>query len=806
LGTYVNYNIALVPGTTLPVTINNVNNGTSNTGPCVNCEHYVNNTGGATIRFDGMTRVLTSMLVVIPCQQYHIKLAIADAVDWIYDSGVFLEANSFSSTGLSSNLGFSNSSSYFGAAVEACNDAQLTFTLDEPKSQDYYIVRQQTFGDAILDVDYGLLPASDTLWIPAGELDVTLNLFPYSDELIEGDEEANFIFEFMTGCDPTADTTSIIILDNSTTITSFGLQSEFCESDNPYPLIGVPAGGIFSGPGVVGDTFYPNLANSGMNEITYTSYYIDVTMWGTDTLCMNDVMNEVWVYANPVASAGADAIIPEGQVFIPESSASDFNIVEWSTSGTGTFDDINSVTPTYTPSVGDVSAGSVTLSIFAEAQSPCAEDTTDHVLLTIVSGTTALAGDDDAICEGMIYQLYGSALFYSYLEWTSSGDGTFSDPGILDPEYTPGANDIANAGVSLTLTAYGSSVHSDDIYLAIGPKPVVDLGPDIIIPHGIWIDLTSNIIGGSGDFIYIWQPANMLVNPTNPNPSTKKIYDSMTFTLFVTDVETGCESEVASVDVIIDGDPLGAVPYAEPAVSCAGQNVQLFANPLGGYGIYSNYLWTADPGGQSYGFENPVVGINEPTIFTLEFSDGFNDFITTLFVDLLPDPVIDLGPAVQQYCLYEQITLDAGNPGASFEWSTGDTTQQIIISTTGLAYDEQYLTVDVVNAEGCTSSSAVTVIFDFDACVGIDETAIAQHFRIYPNPSNGYFNIEVEGLDGETEITVLNINGIEIYQETVFLNKESFLHELNLSSFSKGMYYIRFVNTQFMHAEKILIR
>ncbi|NQT78249.1 MAG: T9SS type A sorting domain-containing protein [Bacteroidetes bacterium] len=801
LGNYVDYNIALIPGTALPVSINNVNLGSFP-------QYLVDNEGmqGTTIVYDAFTTVFTALLVVVPCEQYHIKLAIGDAGDAAYDSGVFLEANSFSSTGLSSNLGFSNSSNWFGAAVEACNDAELTFILDETMNDDYYIVRQQTFGSATLDLDYGLSPSGDTLWIPAGELEVTLNLFPYSDDLVEGTETARFIFEFMEGCDPTADTTAIDILDNTTAIPTFGIISEFCEDGDSVLLSGSPSGGVFTGPGIIGNTFYPNLANNGLNEIFYTIYYIDVTAFGIDTICTNDVMEEVWVYANPDVDAGPDAIIAEGETFTPASAAHDYEYVEWSTSGTGAFNDINIISPVYSPSIEDVTAGQVTLTIYAAPHVPCAGDTSDAMVLTIASGTTALSGEDDAICEGMTYQLNGNALFYSTIEWTSSGDGTFSDPGILNPVYTPGAIDILNEGATLTLTAYGSSVHSDDMYLSIGPKPLVDLGPDRYIPHGIWIDLNSDVIGGSGNFIYWWEPSDMLVNPTLANPQTHNIYATTTFTLFVTDMETACESEYASVDVIIDGDPLGALPFAEPSVSCSGSNVQLFAGALGGDGTYENFLWTADPGGNTYAFENPIVEINEPATFFLDFSDGYNNYTASLFVDLLPDPVVELGGPVQIHCLYEQVILDAGNPGSSYDWSTGDTTQQITVLTTGLAYDPQEFSVEVVNAEGCTGSAEVTIIFDFDACLGIDDPSHSGHFRIYPNPSYGLFNIEIEGYEGETVLSVLNVNGVEVYHETLQLQSHGFKTEINLSSYGKGLYYIRFLNAQFQHAGKIIIR
>ncbi len=98
-------NIALLPGSATPVTIDNVNNGLNNNGnpndpncPPVNPEYYVNNTGGTTIVYDGFTVVLEAKRFVQCGETYHIKLAIGDAIDQAFDSGVFLEAGSFSSS------------------------------------------------------------------------------------------------------------------------------------------------------------------------------------------------------------------------------------------------------------------------------------------------------------------------------------------------------------------------------------------------------------------------------------------------------------------------------------------------------------------------------------------------------------------------------------------------------------------------------------------------------------------------------------------------------------------------------------
>ncbi len=103
-GNYNKHNIALVPGTSTEVAIKTVNNGDSNS-TCAeeysNQEYYVDNGTGSTpaanpnVEYDGLTKVFTAIAVVVPCEEYHIKLVIADANDQRFDSAVFLEANSF---------------------------------------------------------------------------------------------------------------------------------------------------------------------------------------------------------------------------------------------------------------------------------------------------------------------------------------------------------------------------------------------------------------------------------------------------------------------------------------------------------------------------------------------------------------------------------------------------------------------------------------------------------------------------------------------------------------------------------------
>ena len=93
-------NIAKVPGTDITVSINNVNGGNPIGQNMSNPQYFINNSlydGGGSIYtgMDGLTVVLSAQANVIAGQSYHFKLAIADAGDFIYDSNVFIKAESF---------------------------------------------------------------------------------------------------------------------------------------------------------------------------------------------------------------------------------------------------------------------------------------------------------------------------------------------------------------------------------------------------------------------------------------------------------------------------------------------------------------------------------------------------------------------------------------------------------------------------------------------------------------------------------------------------------------------------------------
>jgi len=185
-GNYVKKNVALVPNTLTPVSIGTINGGNASGSvqPCIttNTQYYVNNAGGATIVYDGFTVRLKAKFATVPCVPYQIKLAIADVGDGALDSGVFLEAKSFSSgnvtikTSTSIGNGFNN-------AIEGCANGIFRFVTDKISTTPQ-VINYTIGGTATNGVDYNTIPSSVT--IAPGDTVANVIVVPINDGITEG--------------------------------------------------------------------------------------------------------------------------------------------------------------------------------------------------------------------------------------------------------------------------------------------------------------------------------------------------------------------------------------------------------------------------------------------------------------------------------------------------------------------------------------------------------------------------------------------------------------------------------------------
>ncbi|MFN0014524.1 MAG: choice-of-anchor L domain-containing protein [Saprospiraceae bacterium] len=197
-------NIALLPGGTTPVAINNINH-------LKNQAFYRNNNNFGTcnglptvslndIQLDGYTSVLTATANLQACQTYHIKLAIADIGDANYTSAVFLRANSFDAGGkVLANAVYPSSATPY--TREGCGNSFVRFyrgtgDASQPLTINYTYAPG---GTATPGVDFELLPTS--IVIPAGQTEILVPVKIINDQIAEGSEWFRLELDNSCSCD-----------------------------------------------------------------------------------------------------------------------------------------------------------------------------------------------------------------------------------------------------------------------------------------------------------------------------------------------------------------------------------------------------------------------------------------------------------------------------------------------------------------------------------------------------------------------------------------------------------------------------
>ncbi len=115
---------------------------------------------------------------------------------------------------------------------------------------------------------------------------------------------------------------------------------------------------------------------------------VTLTLEAANPPCLSDFDQMILTLeALPIVDAGNDATIDIGSSYtITNASVQNAANFAWSSSGTGAFDDINSISPTYTPSDQDFALGSVQLTVTADGQGNCTgEQVSDYMILTVTN-------------------------------------------------------------------------------------------------------------------------------------------------------------------------------------------------------------------------------------------------------------------------------------------------------------------------------------------------------------------------------------------------------------------------------------
>lgn len=624
-----------------------------------------------------------------------------------------------------------------------------------------------------------------------------------------------------------------------------GLSTSVCDGAPADTLLGFPAGGTFNGVGVTSNLFNPVIAGVGTHYISYS--FTDANG------CKNTDFDTIVVNANPISNAGSDATIYTGNDTILYGSGlggSGNYAFEWSPASLllnafaqNATTQILTMTQKFTLKLTDQVTG-------------CYDY--DSVKITVKGGAlTAIAdANPDTICYGNSTQLdalvTGGSGNYTYL-WTSNpagftsslsnpvvtpavtttftviaddGNGTavnsiaivvetqpivqvasfnavncenggfdtlvgspaggiFFGNGISGNLFNPLAAGIGTHQIIYSYTTAGGCTNSDTISTQVIGSPAADAGSDILIPCGG----SGGLIGSNPVYgmTYSWTPTIGLTNPLMSNTIANPTVGT-NYTLTVKDTATGCTStDMVLVDII--GGPVAQV--TNDTIICKGESLTISAS--GG----TSFSWSNGVGTSAF-----TISPNITTTYVVTVTNGACSDVdsVTVFVNA---PYINLGPDVVLIDT-TSFTLDAGYGFLSYLWNTGDTVQSITITPyINAALGLNKYGVAVLDPYGCIAGDSVNITY----VLTIDELGENIGMKIFPNPGNGEFSLEITGAYGQNyAFEIANIAGQIVYSENIEVNQTIYNQNFDLRTLSKGVYILRIANKNSMRTYKLIIQ
>ncbi len=686
-------NIAIVPGLlNQNVAINSVNN-LSNTAfyrdnsifePCGSGSPVAPDD----IEFDGFTTVLTAVANVTACETYHIKLIIADRGDDIYDSAVFLKANSFGGQ-LEASVETEIVGHSDGAlsGYEGCSNAVLTFTrLGDDLSED--VIVNYTIGaesTATPGDDYSPLPVN--IIIPAGETSVTISIEIFQDFIAEGTE--NVIIELERACSCTNSTIEILLLEPPPIEVVFD-DLEVCrgEASTIVPTVtgGIPPYTYQWSDGTASETFDVNIEQSSSFSVTVSD---DCTGAEATVFTVNSIFPTAEISGSGALCQGGDA--PYLNIDLTGNGPWD---VTYSVNGTLTT--VEGIDYSPYPIFADY-PGTYTLVSVTGAEG-CPGDVSgssivDEVVVGIVPTITQVScyGVNDGAIQ---LEVSGGTAPYSY-EWIYDDLPNSNTVNNL----TPDAYDVTVTdafGCTATIVAY---IEEPEELLA----EVTDLTSIDCINTSGSISVAAS--GGNEPYNFEWEDG--AVTPTLTGLSAG------TYALTITD-DSNCQTTLEAtieeatnypeVMLGIEGE-LNCITSVV-AVSAAVPNVD---DPT--------YQWFS-PDGVLLSDSDSEIDVLSEGIYTVVVTDPSNFCTTTATTEVAADhvpPVVVAAADDNLDCLIQQTTLNgegsASGANIQYQWSTSDGHIVSGVESLNPLIDAPgTYTLSVLNTtNGCSETDEVTV-------------------------------------------------------------------------------------------------
>ena len=648
-------NLAVVPNTTIPISINTINHLDNpgyyihNTGPGGdNCGTIPPATGVAVdeIEYDGFTRKMVAVANVIPCSTYHIKLKIADVGDGVWDSAVFLQGGSFDAGGEASIEWLVNGVPDVDTISEGCGTVSLQINrLGTDLSQALSVPFTIT-GTATTGADFA--PILTTYEIPAGQNQITVPFNINNDMIPEGAETVILRLNNLCSC---VNFQEILTILDYRPMMPIGDTTAICAA-------GVTTVGVNPNGGAAPYTYLWNTSGTGATISPFVAAPTNYTVTITDA-CGATSSGEARVNINQPPSAQLLGAVPQ---ICPGQSA-DLNI---SFTGSGPFGITYTLDNVAQPPINNIASSPYTLVISQPGTYQITGVTDGAGCLGSALGQVVVPPSDldltglatSVLCAGTATGAINTSV--------TGGQGPFTyawlGPVIVAPVEDP--NGLPAGVYTVTVTDASGCTDTQSVPVAAASSiltAVVSVqGANCFNPAGG--DINLNVSGGTPGYTFSWSNAAVVEDPQSLPQGT--------YTVTISDANS-C-TKTASVTVPGDFVAPNAVTSPPNSITCSLPIVTLDGSGSSPGSNFS-YNWVASPGNITFGSNtvNPTVDQVGTYILTVQnITNGCTASASSSVVSNNNPPSAAAGADATLTCAAATVTLDGtgSSTGGNFAY------------------------------------------------------------------------------------------------------------------------------------------
>lgn len=432
------------------------------------------------------------------------------------------------------------------------------------------------------------------------------------------------------------------------------------------------------------------------------------------------------------------------------------------------------------PTIVYSTAGTYTVALTA-TNSNGSDTKTTNAMITVNAGLTVSATSNDANCAGVCdgnasATVSGGTAPFSYYWNSSPAQNTAAATGLCAGSYTVSIQD-----------AIGCT--STDQVTVGEPVAITTSTTSTEAQCGV-ADGTASVTASSGLSPYTYNWSNGQSGSTANNLSAA-IYD-----VTITDAN-GCTTETS---IAINNIGAPTIFISAQSISCFGYNDgSATVTATGGSPPYS-ILWS-DPTSQTSATATGLIA----GVYNVTITDSVGciaaSIVTFYEPSILSTSMSYINVTTGSSCDGSATaSVSGGTSPYTYLWN--DPLSQTTVTAIGLCLGNQ--SVVVTDAKGCTSSGS---IYLDSVVMGIFNIPKEIEFNIYPNPTTGIVHFDFGGEGNKNiNVTIFDISGKIVFIDGVIRSSRE-NYSVNLSEFSRGIYYVRVHDGKAVLTKKIsLIR